>query len=86
MDELNDYMVGIFSQCIDVSSHHNVHFKYLTILFIDLHLNKAEKNKHFLSTYYVPITELSDRDTKMKNMVLVLLYNAVRRTSIMTYF
>ena len=43
MDELNDYMVGIFSQCIDVSSHHNVHFKYLTILFIDLHLNKAEK-------------------------------------------
>ena len=25
---------GILSQCVDISNYHDVHFKYLTILFV----------------------------------------------------
>ena len=34
MNVLLNWMVGIVSQCICTSNHHNVHFKYLTILFV----------------------------------------------------
>lgn len=41
MGVLINQMVGIISQCIHVSNHHNVHFKQLTIS-CQLYLNKAE--------------------------------------------
>ena len=43
-----------------------------------------KRGKHFLRTYYVPITDLSDRDTKMKNMVLVLSHKAEGKTGTLT--
>lgn len=34
MDVFSNQMVGIFSQCIHVSNLHDVHFKYLTTVFV----------------------------------------------------
>ena len=44
MDELINHMVEIFSQWIGISNHHNVHFKYLTILY-----GNYTKAKNFLN-------------------------------------
>ena len=41
MDVLINYMRGILSPCIRISNHHNLSFKYLTIL-CQLYLSKAE--------------------------------------------
>ena len=35
MDVLINLMGGILSQCIHISNHHIVHFKYLKILFVN---------------------------------------------------
>lgn len=43
MDILISDMGGIFSQCICISNHHDIHFKYLTVLFqTQFCLNKTE--------------------------------------------
>ena len=36
-------MGGLLSQCIRIASHDFVHFKYLTILFVNETSSKAEK-------------------------------------------
>lgn len=38
-------MGGILSQCVHVSDHHVVHFKYLTILFVNYTLIKIQSQK-----------------------------------------
>lgn len=48
-------MVGILSQCVHISNHHMVHFKYITVLF-ELQLKKAEKKKYSI-LHYCTITK-----------------------------
>ena len=43
MDVLIYYLQGILSQCMHVSSHHNIQLKYLTILFAKYAFLKWEK-------------------------------------------
>lgn len=40
MDVLINPMVGILLQCIHMLNHHDVHYKYLTILFANYTLTK----------------------------------------------
>lgn len=77
-------MMGILSRCTGISSYPHVYFKYFKILFANYTSIKLKKTKHFLRAYYVPITDLSDRDTKMKNTVLLLSYNAEGKTGTLT--
>ena len=44
MDMLNNWTVGIISQCIHMSNHHAVPFKHITILFFNYTSIKPEKS------------------------------------------
>lgn len=46
MDVLINWIVGLPSQCIRMSNHHNVHSKNLTILFVNYTAIKLEKSKN----------------------------------------
>lgn len=52
----------IVSQHIHISNHHNVHFKYLTILFVKHTLinlaGESNKNNFFKKTKYIPLFSL----------------------------
>ena len=42
-------MEEILSQCIHISNHHIIHFKYITILFVNDTLRRlGEKNNAFI--------------------------------------
>ena len=42
-------MEEILSQCIRISNHHTIHFKYITILFVNGTLRRlGEKNNAFI--------------------------------------
>lgn len=47
---------GIISQCLCLQDHHNIHFKYLIILFVNCTLIKLKKLalycKHFPTLYF----------------------------------
>ena len=48
MDVLINSMGGILSQCICISNHHVVHFKHLTILFVNYtSIKLRERWMHF---------------------------------------
>ena len=54
-------LVGIFSQCIGITNHPIVHFKYNNNFICQLYLNEAEKNKEKNITVYVlyPVATVS---------------------------
>lgn len=47
-------LLNILSQCIHISSHYNVHFKYLTILFVNYTSTKLKKDRYQVVSYFFP--------------------------------
>lgn len=45
MKVLINQLVGIISQCMHLSNHHDVYLKYLTILLVDCPSIKLKKKK-----------------------------------------
>lgn len=74
MDGLINWMRGIFSQCVCISSRHIVYFKYLTILFLNYTSIKLEKKnpKNFLEPFPVMVTvgEREDGNTSCVKLLL----------------
>ena len=52
MEMLINQIGGIPSQCICTSNHHDVNFKYLTILFVNCTSRKLEKSKYYWPIFY----------------------------------
>ena len=62
MDVLINRMGGVLSQCILVSNHHDVHFKYLTILYANYASIKMNLRKGGSTAFH----DLSDFPSKLK--------------------
>ena len=50
MDMLINLMGRILPKCIRISNHHQIHFKYLTILFVNYTSIKVKKKVHWVNT------------------------------------
>lgn len=52
-------LLNILSQCIHMSSRYNVHFKYLTILFVNYTSTKLKKKQVPSGNIFLPSPSLS---------------------------